>query len=193
MGQKPETDQLATLLQAGLQDGRQATLTVTSNSMSPLIRRGDQVWIVAASRPLQPGDIITFRSADGLLTHRFGGYVPGVGPLLMITRGDKPVLFDAPTQAANLVGQVIGRQRHGRWLHLLHGRGLWLNRHLAHLAVVDNRVLAGGRPLPQMAGLRPARWRQGVHWLLQLWATTVTAVVTWSAGNAPDTSAPPPG
>ncbi|MCL4267410.1 MAG: hypothetical protein KJ069_29805 [Anaerolineae bacterium] len=176
---QPDPQELTALLQKSLQDGRQATLTVTSNSMSPLIRRGDQVMIAALTRPLLPGDIITFRTESGLLTHRFWGYVPDEEPPLLITRGDKPMVFDPPTPAANVVGQVIMRQRHGRWLHLGQGNGLWLNRHLCRLAASDNWGLMGGTPPQTAAGFRRTWWWMGVHWVLQTWARLVTAVLIW--------------
>ena len=178
---EPESEPVISLVQRTLQDGRQITLTVSSNSMSPLIRRGDQVIVVALARPLQPGDIITTQTDAGLLTHRFCGYVAGEEPPLLITRGDKPIIFDPPAAAANVLGQVIMVQRHGRWLHLYQGRGRWLNRHLSWLAALDNRILANGRPW-QMTNHHPTRWqrrwRQGIHWFLHGWGRLVTAVIT---------------
>ncbi|HRQ39032.1 MAG TPA: hypothetical protein PLD25_14075 [Chloroflexota bacterium] len=180
MMNQPESSQLRALLQENLQAGGQAMLSVTSNSMSPLIRRGDQVMIVALTRPLLPGDIITFQTDAGLWTHRFWGYVPGTDPPLLLTRGDKPVVFDPPLPAANVLGLVIMRQHHGRWLHLHQGRGLWLNRHLTRLAAWDNRVLTGSAP-PQVAfGSQPPRWRQGIHWIFHVWGRLATAVICLS-------------
>lgn len=176
MMNQPESSQVSALLQETLQEGGQAMLTVTSNSMSPLIRRGDQVILVALTRPLQPGDIITFQTDAGLWTHRFWGYVPEANPPLLLTRGDKPEVFDPPTPAAHMLGLVIQRQRHGRWLHLYHGRGYWLNRHLVWLAAWENRVLTGKTAPKLTVGSPPARWRQGIHWVLHWWGRLVTAV-----------------
>lgn len=132
--------------------------------------------LMALTRPLQPGDIITFQTDAGLLTHRFWGYVTDVTPLLLLTRGDKPVVFDPPTPAAHVLGLVVQWQRHGRWLHLYHGRGYGLNRHLVWLAAWDNRVLTG-RTGPNLAvDSPPAWWRQGIHWALHWWGRLVTAV-----------------
>lgn len=176
----PETEEMVALLKQSVQNGRKATVIVTSNSMAPLIRRGDRVKIVAVTRPLRPGDIITVSTPSGLLTHRFWAYVPGAEPPLLMMRGDKPLVFDPPTPAANVLGQVLMRQRHGRWLHLYQGRGLWLNRLLSKLAAVDNRVLAGRTPLHHAAASQPAWWRQGIHWVLQYGAWGVTAVISIS-------------
>lgn len=174
---RSENNQVSALLQETLQEGGQAILTVTSNSMSPLIRRGDEVMLMALARPLQPGDIITFQTDAGLLTHRFWGYVPEADPPLLLTRGDKPVVFDPPTPTAHVLGSVIQRQRHGRWLPLGQGRGYWLNRHLVWLAAWDNRVLTGKTASKLTVSSPPAWWRQGIHWALHWWGWLVTAVL----------------
>lgn len=186
MHNQPQGHQLAELLQQSLQNNRQAMLTVTSNSMAPLIRRGDEVLIVAIERP-SAGDIITFTTKSGLLTHRFWGFLQKEEGDFLLTRGDKPLLFDSPTPATNILGLVVKRQRHGRWLHLKQGRGRWLNQHLARLAAFDNRIILGGVISPVQiqvrAGKHPAWWRQGIHWALYTWARVVTAVVSHTSGS----------
>lgn len=189
MHNQPSGNQLAQLIQESLRNGRQATLAVTSNSMAPLIRRGDDVLIVSVERP-SPGDIITFTTETGLLTHRFWGILQKEEGAFMLTRGDKPLFFDPLTPATNLLGLIVGRQRHGRWLNLQEGRGQWLNHHLKRLAALDNRILLGRDSFPLRAepigSTKPTWWQQAMHWALYSWARVVTAVVNQiSASNPP--------
>jgi signal peptidase I len=181
---KPDTDHLAALLRDSLQNGRQPQLTVTSNSMAPLIRAGDLIVIAAAGANLQPGDIITFENSSGLLTHRFWGFLSGNDhdrPLL-ITRGDKPLWFDPPLEPANVVGRICARQRGKQMLNLETGRGKWLNHHLAWLAAFENRgiiskVLLNGDAMVQPQKTDIPLGKRLVHWALYSWAVAVTAVI----------------
>lgn len=180
----PDSSHLTALLRDSLQNGRQPYLTVTSNSMAPLIRAGDRIIITAAGANLQPGDILTFETSSGLLTHRFWGFLPGNGreQPQFITRGDKPLWFDPPLEPAHLVGRVCARQRGERLLDLEKGRGRWLNHHLAWLAAFENRgiinraLLNGGVIVhPQKRDIHVGK--RLIHWALYSWAVGVTAVV----------------
>lgn len=137
---------LAELLQQTLPNTHYASLTVTSNSMVPLLYAGDQVLLVPASiEQLRPGDIVTIidRTQSYLLTHRYwGAHVQRQGTHL-ITRGDRPLAFDTPCPSADLIGRVIVRRRQGRDLPLTHGPGGWLNRQLARLVAAEWRQLTG--------------------------------------------------
>ena len=102
-----DTNALVTLLRAGMDRGHFPCLTVTSHSMMPLLRVGDQVCLEPVSiEQLQAGDIITIATASGLLTHRYYGRLP---PQQHLTRGDRPLHFDSPWPAQALVGRVIRR------------------------------------------------------------------------------------
>lgn len=130
-----QTQQLYSLLQERLQSGASVTVQVTSHSMWPLLSAGDNIIIVQTStNQLQPGDIITFLTDQGLLTHRFWGFVPQQEPLHLLTRGDQPRSFDPPTAATHLLGRVVACQRRSRLLRLDVGAGRWLDRQLRRLA-----------------------------------------------------------
>lgn len=152
---------LADLLRQAMNEGKKPFLTVISNSMSPLIRRGDQIQIEqATAENLHPGDIILFLGPANLITHRYWGNLSHENQAHLVTKGDRPQHFDQPFKPANLIGQVIGRRRNKRFLNLSNGRGGWLNRHLANLAKFEIRLFSKPlRPtspaqtdLPQISG-----------------------------------------
>lgn len=129
---------LAALLRDALRQGKEPMLTVTSDSMAPLIRRGDQIRLAAAApTDLQPGDIIVIGGRHELLTHRYWGRL-GDGPdAPLLTRGDRPRDYDPPAPVDQLVGRVVARRRAQRVLPLCSGAGEWLNGRLARLAALD--------------------------------------------------------
>lgn len=164
---EPDVDMLAELLRESMARGDQPALTLTSDSMAPLLRTGDQIRIApAAVDALQPGDIVTFiddSDAVQLMTHRFWGSVRQADQTLIVTRGDRPLWFDRPFGAGRLVGRAVARLRDGRELRLDTGSGARLNRRLAGLA---------GRDIAQLAGVEYAEL-----------ARIVAAVVADPAGS----------
>ncbi|MCA9975454.1 MAG: signal peptidase I [Anaerolineales bacterium] len=134
---------LADFLKESLHQNQYPRLTVTSNSMLPLLRRGDQIILESVRiTELQPGDIITILHQAQLLTHRYWGTLKQDGQEQLLTRGDRPLQFDAPTPGENLVGRVAQRMRQGHTLSLQAGWGEWLNRRLAQLSQYEWRWFA---------------------------------------------------
>jgi signal peptidase I len=132
---------VARLLRDALVQGKRPYLTVTSDSMAPLICHGDQVQLAPASlEKLRSGDIVVVCGARALVTHRYWGCRSNNNQKRLITRGDRPWHFDPPYPAEDLVAQVVGRRRDTYWLSFTHGPGRWLNRHLAQLAALEIRL-----------------------------------------------------
>ena len=126
---------LAEMLRESLRQGQMPRLTVGSGSMAPLLRTGDQIALEAVKpENLAIGDIITVGSADVVMTHRFWGMIEMGGQHRLLTRGDRPLIFDEPWPVETLIGRVNGRLRHSHHLDLQTGAGLWLNRRLHRLA-----------------------------------------------------------
>jgi signal peptidase I len=134
---------LADLLRQAMNEGKSPFLTVISNSMSPLIRRGDQIRLgPTTAESLNPGDIIVFLGPANLITHRYWGCYAENSETCLVTKGDRPQHFDQPFTQGNLVGQVIGRRRKQQLLNLSAGAGKWLNNHLAALAKLEIRLFS---------------------------------------------------
>ncbi|MCI0396967.1 MAG: signal peptidase I [Chloroflexi bacterium] len=138
-----EPSLLAELLRETMARGQLPFLTIASNSMAPLVRRGDQIGI-APARPeeLQPGDVIVVMGQGELVTHRYWGCLEQNGRRRLVTRGDRQRHFDRPVAEASLVGRVVARRRQNRLLSLSEGPGRRLNHSLAGLARLDIRLFS---------------------------------------------------
>lgn len=129
---------LAEMLKESILQGTTPCLTIISNSMSPLLRSGDQVGLrEMVPTQAQPGQIITFSSSnDGreLITHRVAGVVMENGEEKIATFGDRTLRLDSPVAHEAVIGQVIWRRREGHFVDLMNGQGAWLSEKLAHHA-----------------------------------------------------------
>jgi signal peptidase I len=129
---------LAELLRESLRLGGRPQLTVTSNSMAPLLRQGDRILLEAADvATLRPGDVVVYAGSDSLISHRYWCNVRQSGTVMFLTKGDRQRGYDTPWRPEQLVGRVVARNRDGRQLLLTHGPGRRLNGHLARLAIVE--------------------------------------------------------
>lgn len=135
---------LVGLLKEGMAKGTIPFLTVTSNSMSPLLRKGDQVGLrPVGTSELRAGDVLVLQERDGFMTHRFWGTIQEKGQTMLLTRGDRVLHFDRPWAAQQLLGRVVVRRRSQKLLWLDRGRGRRLNGWLARLARWENRIFSG--------------------------------------------------
>ncbi|MBE2197015.1 MAG: hypothetical protein IAE79_00295 [Anaerolinea sp.] len=167
---------LANMLQESLRHNQRPTLTISSDSMLPLLRRGDQVTLEpVAPAQLQPGDIITCLHNAHLLTHRYWDTAVSATQPHLHTRGDRSLQADAPTPTTDLIGRVTQRTRGKRTLSLQTGAGLWLNRALANLARREWQWLANAatpQPTWRVRALHRAVLLYGslLTWLAAAWA-----------------------
>jgi hypothetical protein len=136
---------VAEALRASMKQGRMPFLEVSSNSMAPLLRRGDRVGLVPAQRPqLRLGDVVTYLDNGHLTTHRFWGEAAQQ----MVSRGDRSSAFDPPWAPDALLGRVVMRRRADRTLALDSGPGERLSRRLYMLARWESRLLQRRLPAP---------------------------------------------
>lgn len=144
------------LLKEGMARGTIPFLTVTSNSMSPLLRKGDEVGLRSVvTSELRVGDVLVLQERDGFMTHRYWGTIQEKGQTKLLTRGDRVLQFDRPWAAQQLVGRVVVRRRGHERLWLDRGRGRRLNSWLTRLARWENRLFSGAHsaaPGTQIAG-----------------------------------------
>ena len=142
------------LLTESLGRGLQPVLTISSGSMRPLLRRGDEVIIEnAAWEGLVAGDIIVLRRPAALFTHRFWGTVTTSAGAWLTTRGDRSASFDRPVLPEAYVGRVAARRRNGRILFLDSGPGARANRRLTRLGAQELGLLARLLHRPALAAL----------------------------------------
>ena len=136
--QQPPLDHI---LREGILQGKSASLTIISDSMSPLLRKGDRVHLRKFDpNQLQSGHIITFaypHKPTNLITHRFAGLADINGEFRIVAWADRTLMFDLPIESKDVVGRVAKRSRNGRQLDLEHGRGAWLSNKLSRLATQE--------------------------------------------------------
>ena len=130
---------LAALLRESMRKGQQPQLTINSNSMAPLLQSGDQIILASVTlEQIQPGDLLTLTTEPSLLTHRYWRQWQHANTVYLLTRGDRPLLFDRPWPVDLLIGRVVARQRQGKVLSLQQGWGKWLNDKLTWLATLES-------------------------------------------------------
>jgi signal peptidase I len=147
----------AALLRESLHKGEQPRLTISSSSMTPLLRRGDEIILESVTvGQLRPGDILTLTTDSFLQTHRYWGQWQEAGDSYLLTRGDQPLLFDDPWPETALIGRVAARWRLGKMLPINKGWGQWLNRQLTRLATAESHrfTLIPGHPAPTLTRLQ---------------------------------------
>jgi hypothetical protein len=153
------------LVQHSLAAGKLAHVRVASSSMQPLLRPGDMLWIERTpAGTLRPGDVLTVRLDNSLLTHRLlwrdaAGWHMG---------GDSCTLPDAPVAATAIVGRVVCIERGTRYIVLQGWLWALLNRLLGWSGLLAGRLMQQAHR-PQAAWqvrLAAAGARQGRRLLL---------------------------
>jgi signal peptidase I len=100
---------------ASLPEQGMLRLKVTSQSMSPVLRSGDYIFV--KSIPLEAihrGDLLVTRREDGFLTHR----LVARDSRGWLTKGDQNNQADFPVGAHEIIGLVVAFERLGK-LHSL--------------------------------------------------------------------------
>lgn len=131
------TDVTNTLIDDCLQAGRAVRLTITTGSMMPMLRPGDQV-IVCVARPeeLRRGDIVLMQLGDSRVVHRLIGWRSVDGVQHLITKGDDARVADAICAPGNLCGIIMVIERNSHRMNL-RTRGA---RALSHLLALLSRA-----------------------------------------------------
>jgi signal peptidase I len=160
---EPDSKVASELLRQSLREGKQPYVTVASNSMLPLLRRGDQIRLAGILvEELQRGDIIVVGAPAELTVHRFWGIQRRDGGLGLLTKGDHHLHFDPLVPATAIIGRVTRRQRNNLTLILTSGIGEWLNHRLADLVSLEVRLL-NIRVEPMNAGIDVDNGKRKVH------------------------------
>ncbi len=145
---------IAELTIVSLREGKNPFVTVTSNSMAPLIRTGDELQITTAEiSDLEPGDVIALDTGEGMLAHRYWNLIQGRDKDLLLTKGDSSVEFDPPFELADYVGLIIARRRGETLLSFKEIPARWFNRLVFQLLKFDHRF-TGAKSLSHSAKLK---------------------------------------
>ncbi|MEJ2725310.1 MAG: S24 family peptidase [Deltaproteobacteria bacterium] len=99
-----------------LRDGKSVRFHAPGRSMYPTIREGEAIKV----EPILPsevkvGDIILYRSDDGVIAHRVARIERGEkGERRFILRADTWGEYDEPVDASQIMGKVVSTERGGR-------------------------------------------------------------------------------
>ena len=99
-----------------LRDGQSVRFHAPGRSMYPTIREGEAITV----EPILPsevkvGDIILYRSDDGVIAHRVARIERGENDgRRFILRADTWGEYDEPVQADQVMGKVVSTERGGR-------------------------------------------------------------------------------
>lgn len=133
------SDVVASLIKEAAELGQSPSLTVISNSMFPLLKKGDCVVLTAIKfETLKKGDIITLWNGDALLTHR----IVSIGNGNIQTRGDQNLSNDPKLPGQIILGKVVKIKPHhkNKFVDLTTGRGLTVNRLIEKLSCLRRKA-----------------------------------------------------
>ena len=138
---QPDITVVAGLLTESLQSGESPALTVISNSMAPLLEKNDQVILELVDlETLKKGDIITFKSKEGFLTHR----VVSRSNREIRTKGDRNIILDPPLHLNHIIGRVakIKSTRLKKTIHLNHGWQQKVGKLIHRASIIEFFIIA---------------------------------------------------
>ena len=112
MNQSFAADLLLIIQDALLKTGS-ARFRVVSNSMLPVIKKGDwiEVAVVNENSSLKIGDIILYRRPTDFLLHR----VVKKNDDLIWTKGDRNRMIDVPIKRSEVIAKLIKIQKNSTW------------------------------------------------------------------------------
>lgn len=159
-------------------------LPVVSNSMRPLLRAGDWVWIEAVTpETLCLGDLLVVRRGAELTTHRLVGQSEHGWQL----HGDATRSLDPVVTAEEIVGRVTAIDRDVRRLDLQSRRWQTANRWMGRIDRAKLCLLRAARSMSNSSvrGVAP-RWIAPLAaWPFQMLLQLLVAVeLSWTRGES---------
>ncbi|MGB1253182.1 MAG: hypothetical protein ACPG8W_21395 [Candidatus Promineifilaceae bacterium] len=138
-----DNEQMAVkLLRDSLAAGKQARLTILSGSMTPMLRKDEQAIVVAcAVDELEEGDIVVISAHPHPYTHRYCATITHEGQQYVITRGDRPLIYDPAWETERFIGRVIAIEKAERRIDLMSAAGKRLNQRFAQLLKLEERAI----------------------------------------------------
>ncbi len=141
-------------------------LRVSSDSMRPLLRMGDEVIVQRVDpHTLQPGDVLVMQRGGDWITHR----LVAVDEHGWHTHGDNTRYADEPASAAEIIGRVIAIERETQTIDLRQPHWRTIDRRINRVQRFQLRVLTRGRRfVGTRSGGIPRSLAALINWPFQL-------------------------
>jgi signal peptidase I len=121
----PPSDIIGSLFIQAVRQGQSLWFRVVSDSMLPLIRRGDSVFIQpATAQEIRVGDIAAFESSGDLIIHRIVNTQQAKGSIRLLQLSDVELLPSWVKEQA-VVGKVVLVRRQQRQIDLRRSIAQW--------------------------------------------------------------------
>jgi len=113
---KSITPEVLFIIEENLRKTGFARFRVISNSMLPIIHKGDWIEVGMVKEYISPkvGDIILYRRPNDFVLHR----VVKIGGDLIWTKGDRNRTIDHPIKHSDVIAVLTKIQKSGFWLDL---------------------------------------------------------------------------
>jgi signal peptidase I len=124
---------MASLFVEAVRQGQSLWFRVASNSMIPLMRAGDNVYIQPAqASEIRPGEIAAFETSDGLVIHRIIDHQQREDSVRLLQMSDVELLPSWVKEQA-VVGRVVSIRRKSRQVDLHHPIAKWCGKITARI------------------------------------------------------------
>ena len=133
-------------------DSRSQWVTISGNSMWPLLQTGDEVLVKYGNKNLQVGQIAQFQLSKINIVHR----IISIRTDAIQLRGDNRYAVDPLVARRDVIGVIVQRRRFGRITKLDNGIGLYQSKLCHFIGQSKCRALAFLRKI----GLHQVRSRQ---------------------------------
>ena len=144
-------DLIASLFIQALREGQSLWFRVASNSMFPLLRKGDEVFIQPAQAcEIRPGEIAAFETTSGLVIHRIISIQHTPTGMRLLQMSDVELLASW-VKAEAIVGRVVTIRRASRQIDLQASIAKWCGTVTAQ---IRNRLYLYDKNMPFRIALR---------------------------------------
>jgi len=128
---KPKTGLLDVMLERSQRTNRQMWWPFTGTSMLPRIKEGDELLVQHGTYRIRLGDVVVFKAAGELITHRLLSIKRHSDRKIYLMKGDNRRGFDGPIPESSVVGRVVRIRRGHKSIDLERSHTRFLNLGMA--------------------------------------------------------------
>jgi polysaccharide export outer membrane protein len=119
----------AQLAESVLNNSTNIKVPVTGDSMSPLLRTGDAIYVERVkAEDLSVGDILVYKTEGNMVAHRLVRILRKNGRCMFLTKGDTFSHVDSPLRESSLIGRVYAVRKLCLKFHIRKGIFSIVNR-----------------------------------------------------------------